>query len=219
MEAAEKTTPKKKRDPAATKERILQAGKSEFGAKGFGGARIAVIADKAKCNIRMIYHYYGGKQALYLACLDRVYLKIRAEEQKLNLLELPPIEAMETLVNFTFDHMRRNPDFVRLAGVENTMRGKSVKKLGPVAKAANDLIDAISEILDRGAKSGEFSKGIDPFQLYISILSLSYLHLSNKHTLSVTYGRDLSEAAWLDERREHVRTLILGYLRAISISE
>ncbi len=212
MQAAEKTKPKKKRDPAATKERILQAGKLEFGTKGFGGARIAVIADRAKCNIRMIYHYFGGKQALYLACLDRVYLKMRAEEEKLNLLELPPIEAMETLIYFTFDHMRRNPDFVQLAGVENTMRGRFVKKLGPVAKAANDLIDTISEILDRGAKSGEFSKGIDPFQLYISILALSYLHLSNKFTLSATYGCDLSAAAWLDARREHVRSLILGYV-------
>ena len=35
----EETKPKTKRDPAATKERILRASMAEFGSKGYGGAR------------------------------------------------------------------------------------------------------------------------------------------------------------------------------------
>lgn len=205
--------PRAKRDPAATKERLMKAGMAEFGAKGYSGARTATITRRAKCNIRMLYHYFGGKQDLYLACLERVYSRIRAEEQTLNLRRLEPLEAIERLVQFTFDHMRYNPDFVRMAGVENTQGGSFIKKLPHVANAAVDLIETIEVILERGASAKLLRREIDAFQLYISILSLSYLHLSNRHTLSVTYGRDVSDDHWLDQRRRHVCDLILSYVK------
>ncbi|WP_282605738.1 TetR/AcrR family transcriptional regulator [Pelagibius sp. Alg239-R121] len=209
--------PKIKRDAAATKERILRAGMAEFGAKGYGGARTEDIATRAKCNIRMLYHYFGGKKDLYIACLERVYSHIREEERKLKLEELEPVEAIRKLVGFTFDHMRNNPDFVHIAGVENTQRGKFIKKVRPVANAAVDLIETIERILKAGADSRVLRDDIDAFQLYISILSLSYLHLSNRFTLSATYGRDLSDSNWLDERREHVEDMVVSYVRPFSV--
>lgn len=200
-----------RRDAAATKARILKAGLAEFGAKGYGGARTEGIAKRAKCNIRMLYHYFGGKEGLYLACLEQVYFRIREEEQKLNLADLPPKDALIKLVHFTFDHMRKHPDFVHMAVAENTMRGKFVKKLPLVAKAAGTLIHSVQDILTRGERDCGFREGVDALQLYTSVLSLSYLHLSNRHTLSITYGRDMAEAAWLDARRDHVTQMILSY--------
>lgn len=205
--------PKIKRDSAATKERILRAGITEFGAKGYG-ARTEDIAKRAKCNIRMLYHYFGGKRDLYLACLERVYSRIRNEERTLNLDQLEPIDAVRRLVEFTFDHMRNNPDFVYMAGVENTQRARFIKKIAPVANAAVDLIVTIEGILERGVRAGSLRIGIDAFQLYVSILSLSYLHLSNRYTLAATYGRDLSDSVWLDDRREHVSELILSFVKS-----
>ena len=146
--------------------------------------------------------------------MERVYLNIREEERSLNLTDLPPVEALTKLVHFTFDHMRKNPDFVHMAAAENTMRGKFVKKLPLIAKAAESLVDAIRDILERGERECGFRGGVDALQLYVSVLSLSYLHLSNRHTLSATYGQDMTEAAWLDERRRHVADMILSYCGA-----
>jgi AcrR family transcriptional regulator len=204
--------PKGKRDPSATKERLLRAGLAEFGQRGFGGARTASIAESADCNIRMLYHYFGDKEGLYLACLERVYSEIRSEEQRLQLGRLEPVEAVRRLVEFTYDHMRNHPDFVKMATVENTERGRFISRLPQLAAAAEDLVVTIGEILDRGARCGQLREGIDPFQLYVSILSLSYLHLSNRYTLSVTYGRDLGDGVWLERRRQHVIDLVLAYV-------
>lgn len=209
---SEQIRPRSKRDPAGTKERILKAGLAEFGAKGYGGARTAAIAKRAKCNIRMLYHYYNGKDGLYLACLNRVYGQIRARERDLNLLGLDPVDAIARLVEFTFDHMRDNQDFVKLAGVENTQRGRFLKKLAPLPSAALELVGTIEQILDRGLSAGKFRGDVDPVQLYISILSLSYVHLSNRYTLSITYGLDLGDVTWLGERRRHVTEMIVSYL-------
>jgi len=200
------------RNAAATKARILKSALTEFGSKGYGGGRIAEIAKRARCNIRMVYHYFGNKHDLYIACLERVYTDIRSEEHALNLQSLEPLAAIEQLVEFTFDHMQKNPDFVRLAGVENTQQGKYIKKVPNVANAAEQLIHNIEKILRRGARSGTIRKGIDAFQLYISILSLCYLHLSNRYTLSITYGRSLNDKQWLDDRRRHVTQMIIGFV-------
>jgi AcrR family transcriptional regulator len=203
---------KERRNSSATKERILQAGLEEFGFQGYRGARIATIVEKAGCNIRMLYHYFGAKRELYLACLDRVYFHIRQEEQKLDLLSLEPVEAICALVEFTFDHMRNNIDFVYIAGVENAHKGEFLKKLPPVSQAARYHIETIGEILREGEKVGVIREDIDAFQLYISILSLSYVHLSNRYTLSVSYGCDIGDERWLEERKDHVRALILSYV-------
>ena len=108
--------------------------------------------------------------------------------------------------------MQANPDFVNLAGIENTHRGKFVKKLPKVANAAAHLIETIDGVLQRGVDEGDFRHREDAFQLYVSILALSYVHLSNRHTLSITYGRDLSDREWLAERRIHACRVILSSL-------
>ena len=55
------------RDPERTSAAILAAAVKEFTEKGYSGARIDSIAARAGANKRMIYHYFGDKEALYLA--------------------------------------------------------------------------------------------------------------------------------------------------------
>ena len=201
-----------KRDATVTREKILRAGLTEFGARGYGGARTETIAKRARCNIRMLYHYYGSKEGLYLACLERVYSEIRTSERELELLDCSPIEGITKLVEFTFDHMRTHQDFVRIAVVENMQRSRFLKKLAPLPSAASDLVTTIRDILERGSRDGQFRDGVDAVQLYVSILSLSYLHLSNRYTLSFTYETDLADPDWIARRRTHVTEMVLSYL-------
>ncbi len=69
------------RDPKRTSASILAASVREFTEKGFGGARINEIARRADTNKRMLYHYFGDKEALYLAVLESAYVGIRSAER------------------------------------------------------------------------------------------------------------------------------------------
>lgn len=60
-----------KRDPASTRARILAAALDEFAAEGRAGARVDRIAARSGVNKRMIYHYFGNKEGLYAALLER----------------------------------------------------------------------------------------------------------------------------------------------------
>jgi AcrR family transcriptional regulator len=207
-----KSIPRRKRDAAATREKLLKAALAEFCEKGFGGARTAAIAAHAGCNIRMLYHYFGNKEGVYLASLEHVYDQLRAREEELDLLHLDPVEGMAAFVEFTFDHMLSHPEFIHMIGIENIHRGEFLRQLKSVPQGATPLVETIQTLLQRGQEQNLFRKQVNPVQLYVSILSLSFVHISNKHTLSITFGEDLTDSEWLAERRTHVREMTLGFL-------
>lgn len=202
-----------KRDPDATRARILQAAVAEFAAKGLGGARVDEIAARAGANKRMLYHYFGNKDDLFLAALESVYADIRDAEQALDLEKLPPVEAMRQLVEFTFDYFILRPEFVSLLNSENLHRAGHLKRSRCIRAMHSPLIALIDGILKRGHAEGVMRDGVDPMQLYISIAGLGYFYNSNLHTLSTIFGRDFGSGAERAERRAHMVEVVLAFLQ------
>lgn len=216
-ESPQSNRPKAKsprRDAAATRKRLLQAALTEFCEKGFSGARTAKIAERANCNIRMLYHYFSNKEGIYLSALEQVYAELRKKEEELDLLHLDPVMGMQALVEFTFDHMLTHQEFIRMMGIENIQKGRFISRSESIPQGAMPLVDSIKTLLHRGQEKGFFRLEADPIQLYVSILSLSYVHISNKHTLSITFDQDLTDQQWLAARRRHVCEMVIGFLKA-----
>ena len=201
------------RDAAATRKRILDAATDEFAAHGLSGARIDAIAQKADANMRMIYHYYGGKEDLYAYVLDHAYEDIRSQEATLNLRNLKPYDAMMKLFDFTFSYFAANPQIVSLWTGENLQKGRNLAPSKRAPTLSSPLVDSIREILLLGEKAQVFRPGIDPLQLYVSMVALSYFHLSNGYTLSTIFRTDLQSDRWKSERRLHAQAMLAAYLR------
>jgi TetR/AcrR family transcriptional regulator len=204
-----------KRDPERTRARIMEAATHEFATKGLGGARIADIAARAGANKRMLYHYFGDKEALFLAVLENAYAAIRTRERVLELEHLPPEAAMRRLVETTWDHFIEHPEFLSLLGSENLHQARHIKRSTRIRELHSPLADMLRDILRRGEHAGTFRAGVDPVELYITIAGLGWFHLSNRHTLSVIFERDLEAPAALARRRAHMVEVVLGYLRPL----
>lgn len=202
------------RDAEATKRRILDASRAEFARHGFGGARVERIAKAARANKRMLYYHVGNKEALFLAALEAAYDDIRRAEQSLHLEEFAPLEAIERLIRFTWDYFVENPDFITLLNTENLHRARHLKRSKRVGAMNSPVIATIAGLLERGVKAGAIRGGIDPVQLYVSIAGLCYFYLSNAHTLSVVFDRDLLSGPVMAERVDHVVSLVTAALRA-----
>nr|WP_245331705.1 TetR/AcrR family transcriptional regulator [Bradyrhizobium sp. NAS80.1] len=202
-----------RRDPVATRKKLLTAARLEFARHGFAGARVDEIAERAGVNKQLVYHYFGDKDALYLAVLEWVYADIREQERQLNLEGLPPERAIRKLIEASFDYLATNPDFIVLLNDENRGGARHVRGSTRLEAMHSPLIRSVSHILNEGVRSGVFRKGIDPIQLYISIAGLGYFYLSNTPTLSAIFGKDLSSRAARRARRRHVADLVLHSLR------
>lgn len=209
-----KSTVRRARNPELTKQDILVAAREEFCEFGMDGARVDRIAERASANKRLLYHYFGNKDALYAAVLVDAYREIREGEMKLHLGDLAPEQAMQKLVEFTFDHFRDNPWFIRLLSTENILRAEYVRRISEIPSMHSPIVGLIREVLAAGQERGSFRSGVDPVHLYISIAGVSYFYFSNIHTLSVVFDVPLNTKKEMNTRRRHVVDVILGYLRA-----
>ena len=202
-----------RRDPAGTRQKLLSAARHEFARSGLAGARVDEIAARAGVNKQLVYHYFGDKDALYLAVLEWVYEEIRTQERKLNLEGLPPEQAIRKLIEASFDHLAVHPDFIVLLNDENRGGARHVRGSRRLEAMHSPLVSMVSLILREGVREGVFRKGVNPVHLYISIAGLSYFFFSNTPTLSAIFGKDLSSAAAKRARRKHVVDLVLQALR------
>jgi TetR/AcrR family transcriptional regulator len=206
-------TKRQRRDPAATRKKLLTAARREFAKNGLAGARVDEIAARAGVNKQLVYHYFGDKDALYLAVLEWVYEEIRAQERELNLEGLPPDQAIKTLIEASFDHLAAHPDFIVLLNDENRSGARHVRGSRKLEAMHSPLVSMVSTILGEGVRAGTFRKGVNAVHLYISIAGLSYFFFSNTPTLSAIFGKDLSSAAEKRARRKHVVDLVMQSLR------
>jgi len=202
------------RDPERMRARILEAATEEFSTRGLGGARVDAIARRADANKRMLYHYFGNKEGLFLAVMENTYAHIRTQEEALHLDDLQPMQAMRRLMRFTFRYFVGNPHFIALLNSENLHRARHIRRSPRVKVINSPLIAALGRVLRRGRAAGLFRAGVDPLQLYLSIAGVCYFYFSNIHTLSTIFDRDLMSTPALAARERHVVDVILGYLRA-----
>ncbi|MCV3271245.1 TetR/AcrR family transcriptional regulator [Roseobacter sinensis] len=213
QKAAAADNPVRTRDPERTRGKILEAALVEFAENGYDGAKVQKIASSAGCNARLIYHYFDNKDRLYMAALQRIYSEIRAQEEKLRLEALPPEQAITRLVETTFDFFENNPVFLAITRSENLLGGRFVAQMPEIQKMSAPFLKKVADVLSRGSATGVFRPGVDPLQLYVSIVALSAHHINAGHTLSATFGTDLSCETWRRKRRQHVVDMIVSAVR------
>ncbi|MHA1158312.1 MAG: TetR/AcrR family transcriptional regulator, partial [Alphaproteobacteria bacterium] len=184
----------------ATKRRILAAARKEFAKNGLSGARVDVIAERANANKRMIYHYFNSKELLFQRVVEDAYLHIRAAEQKLDLDDLEPRIALESLVRFTWDYYLKHPEFLTLVNSENLHRARHLKQSEAIHIVSRKFVGMVAGLLDRGVKAGVFRAGVDPVQLNLTIAAVGYYYLTNRYTGSILFERDMMAPAALDDR-------------------
>ncbi|THV36378.1 TetR/AcrR family transcriptional regulator [Glycomyces buryatensis] len=192
------------RDPQRTRSEILDVATGEFSANGFAGARVDEIAAKTRTTKRMIYYYFGSKQGLYLAVLERAYATIRSLEQQVDVEHLDPVAAIRQLSELTFDHHESHPDFIRLVGIENIHEAKHLAESEVLPGLSQPAVSVIGRILDRGRAEDIFRDDVDALDVHMMISAFCVFRIANRYTFNTVFGRDL-----LDSRlRGHYRTML-----------
>lgn len=197
-----------RRDPVLTRQEILEAATEEFALHGFYGARTEDIAERTNTSKRMIYYYYGSKEALYAAVLLENYLRIRKLEADLGLSEMEPVDGLVRLIRATLDHYERNPNLARIVALENLLeQGQVAARIPNFQRLNASAPGTIAELLERGRATGVFRFGtgapsaLDVHQV-LSALALN--RIEHRATFRTAFGRDLLGG----RDNAHVRALV-----------
>ncbi|MER5171052.1 TetR/AcrR family transcriptional regulator [Thioclava sp. GXIMD2076] len=204
-----------KQNPEAVKADILAAAQEEFARHGLSRARLQDIAERTKTSKRMIFYYFKDKEALYQEVLENAYRKVREGECALDVDNLPPIEALEKLIGFTFDHHKANPDFVRLVMIENIHDGRHIRQMAEMPHTNKPAVLLLERICQAGIAQGVFREDVDPLRVHWQISAASVFNVANEITFSANFGNNFytpEGQSWM--RAEVIRTIVLSVLKA-----
>lgn len=178
------------RAPFDTKSRLLAAAMSLFSEKGYDGVAVDEIVDRARVNKRMVYHYFGSKEAIYREVLREVYGRLTTIELAVVDPKAPIEKTLETIVRSYFAFLAANPEFVQLILWENLGQGRHLAAVGDALSKA-PILGLLRQVLTRGIREGRIPKNFDSKHLLINLIGLCLIYFSNRYTLSQSVGIDL----------------------------
>ncbi|MBI3702814.1 MAG: TetR family transcriptional regulator [Rhizobiales bacterium] len=215
MARASKPTASKrpKRSAALAKEKIIKAAIAEFASKGLDGARVDEVARRSGVNKTLLYQYVGNKDRLFTAALEAAYQSIRERQKDFVSRQMDPEDGVRQLVHLLMSIWVEHQDYGKLLASENFHGGKHVKRSKLIGEMYGQLVDALTDLLKRGAALGVFRANIDPIDLYISISSLSAYYVAHQHTLNAIFHTDVMQPKRLQQREDHIAEMVLRFVK------
>ncbi|MGV9358785.1 TetR family transcriptional regulator [Streptomyces misionensis] len=202
------------RDAARTRAEILDVATQEFARAGYDGARVDEIAARTRTTKRMIYYYFGGKEQLFTAVLERAYGALREAEGRLDVSHLDPVAGIRRLAGLVFDHHEQHPDYLRLLSSDNDQAVEHIAAAGALDSIGSPALGVLRRVLAAGQESGVFRTDVDAADVHAVISSFCFFRGVNGRTFGALFGRDLVDPA----RRAHYRTMlgdmVIAYLTA-----
>ena len=201
-----------RRDATLTRAKLLEAAIDEFSSEGYSGARTERIARLAGTNIRMLYHYFGSKDDLYVAVLEAVMADLRHDELRLDAEEEEPLAGLLHIADFVDHHFATHPRLRKLLAFENLNEARHLARSNRIPEMSSPVIALIRRLLVRGVAAGVIRPGIDALHLYVAMVSLSYYGRAHAFTLSRIFNKDLQAASWQKAHQKMTRQMVAAFL-------
>lgn len=148
-------------------ESILKAAAAEFAERGFGGARMDRIAERAEVNKASIYYHVGNKQELYAAVFEEKMNEVRERLEEIETSSLAPERKLEEVVETISTVPRNNPELPRMMmrEVASGMENLPEKTKNTFA----EFTGVIKEILEAGRDADSF-RDVDPVLTLVTLM-------------------------------------------------
>lgn len=199
------------RDAQRSRVAILDAAERLFALHGFRATSLGDIGAAAALSRGTPSYFYGSKEQLYLAVLQRVF----ADRERATHAAFNPVREWATgaegsleralggAVRGYMSFLLARPTFVRLLEWEELAGGHRLRAAPRASRAVADAFTAL-----RGAVT---SRGLRAFSVDDAVfvfVSLTFSPLTQRSTFMVALRRDLGDPATMDQ---HV-ALVVGQL-------
>lgn len=200
-----------KPEDKSTENKILNAAKGVFQAKGMDGSRMQEIADTAGINKALLHYYYRSKQVLFEAVFSNAFSLIAPQLNKIlnddtDLFEkisgfaksyISFIAKHPYLPNFVINELNRNPEFV--------IKLKAKKDFPKLEKFNNQIKDYVDKGLIRP---------ISAEHLFVNLISLNLFPIIGAPLFKLFLNMDdEGYQAIIEERKTEVADFIINSIK------
>jgi TetR/AcrR family transcriptional regulator len=198
-----------------TEEKIIQAAEIEFIERGFDGARMQAIADKAGINKALLHYYFRSKQKLF-EVIFKTAIKFFLPKiiGIFSRNDLGFQEKIRLFVSAYIDLISKHPHIPMFVLHELSNNASTLLKI--IQEIKLDISPVKNQIKDEIAKGTIIN--IIPEQLILNVLSLSIFPIVASPIARelLVEGNKEAYKALIEERKTHVAEFVI---RAISISQ
>src|SRR5919197_3874267 len=202
------------RDAARSRAVIIEAAEELFAQRGFASTSLGDIVTLAGLSRGTPSYFYGSKEQLYVAVLERVF----AAREEATARAFAPLHEWAATGAGTLDRalthavegymgfLLARPTFVRLVEWEELEGGQRMRATPRASRAIQDAFAA--------ARAAARRRGLRSFSVEDAVLlfvSLTFSPLAQTATFMASLGRDLTDRA---TRRRHER-FVVAQLRHI----
>ncbi len=214
-------TPRKDRGGEATRQRILHAAEHEFADKGYAGARLAAIARSGEVPQPLIHHYFGDKDGLYRAVLERVLGTMAVEGWRILETFAPPKQRpagrkfsrrelgvlVDAFVGLLVDFYASHGHVLRILRDE-AARGGDVGQ-GLIRTHLRPQLDDIVARVEAMKAAGEVRADVEAQHLCISTVAMACFPTMDEAFLGTLWGIDPHAPAFIAARKREVATTVM----------
>jgi len=154
---------RKDREKRFRRHEILAAAKTVFAEKGYDGAILEEIAERAEFSKATLYTYFKDKQDLFYAVLEDGLDRLFDSVKDIVGQDLPSLSKLRLIVKRAIEYMEEDRDFFRVltperAGLTDTRHPELRKRVLPKLVA---FIELAALVLKQGIDEGKI-KEVDP---------------------------------------------------------
>lgn len=193
-----------------TREQILRAALQAFAEMGYDGSSTREIATRAGVNHGLIPYYFGTKEKLWKAAVDRAFEKMGQGLGAL-LSDSSITSDRERAARLVHNHVHfvaRHPEFVRLMHEEGKRRGPRMRWI--VDRHVKPMYEAIAELLERGRARGVPRMEVPPVHFFYILAGAVGVFFHQAEECKRVSGVDPFDPQVVADHARAVELLLLG---------
>ncbi len=196
------------RDADRSRNAILDAAETLFAARGYHPTSLADIGERAGVSRGTPGYFFGTKESLYVAVLERCFAEARQAvlvgRQRAADSGEDTATILAGVVADYVDYATSHPDFIRLIHREALGEGPAPTPVAAGLAVGSEVVAALAAELELSVECAR--------QLALSLLALTWFPVLHRDTMVAGVGIDADDPDHLDRHKLHVTTLLRAAL-------
>lgn len=159
-------------DSISTEDKIRAAARAEFLAKGYNGARMEEIAQRAGINKALLHYYFRSKEKLFEEVFAYFFAQMLPAIHELVERPIPILDKIEGFIHHYINFVRKNPDLPMFILTE--IRGSSQERIQRLFERKQEEFQHVRSFIGQiitATTTGEI-RPFQPFHVVVNVVSM-----------------------------------------------